>query len=297
MKILPYFAVSLAALAGLLSASAEKIDLSDAPVMPDENEIWFRVDGIDYSAIKGESTCAVRDAGYELFQAESGGYAGKVTVPPTVTEEGVAYTVTAINAFSFCPDLEAISLPNTIKEIEGIQYLPLLESLEIPEGVEIIKGCSALINLHHLTLPSNPMNVDDAFINLPALKTVTIKCTTPYTFGEYTFAECQLGDCTLIVPENAKEAYREAKGWNRFGIIYDTKDISSVNSPAADSAKIRLIPGGVAIEGYRGTATVYSADGAIITITDVRDHASISLNPGMYIVTLTDGITFKIRIA
>ncbi|MDB4180958.1 leucine-rich repeat protein [Flavobacteriaceae bacterium] len=63
---------------------------------------------------------------------------GTVTIPATVTHSGTEYTVRSIGAqaFDFCTDLTAVSIPDTVTSIgDGAFVFCALESISIPDSV------------------------------------------------------------------------------------------------------------------------------------------------------------------
>lgn len=93
----------------------------------------FEANGI-YYIITGPNTASVtfRDRNYHS-------YSGSVDVPSTVIHDGITYTVTAIGrgAFYQCPELTAVTLPNTITVIDYAAFYQCtsLTSLTIPNSV------------------------------------------------------------------------------------------------------------------------------------------------------------------
>jgi hypothetical protein len=71
-----------------------------------------------------------------------GGYAGSVTIPESVTYNGVNYVVTSIEAGAFydCVDLTSVTIPSNVTEIgnSAFEGCSGLTSLEIPNGVTFI---------------------------------------------------------------------------------------------------------------------------------------------------------------
>lgn len=98
----------------------------------------FRANGLYFDILSlSKKTCEVVPMGGEFY------YAGDVTVPAKVTDpsDGTEYEVVAIGekAFFYCPDLNTVTLPNTIVEIKYDAFgANALKSINIPNSVEII---------------------------------------------------------------------------------------------------------------------------------------------------------------
>lgn len=77
----------------------------------------FESNGIYYSINYNSSGDHTVSVTYKDSNFNS--YSGSVTIPSTVTNNGVEYTVTAIgsSAFRTCPDLTSVTIPNTVKTI------------------------------------------------------------------------------------------------------------------------------------------------------------------------------------
>ena len=80
----------------------------------------FKVNGIYYN-ITSEADKTV-EVTYDAFNTR---YSGVITIPTTVTYNGVAYSVTKIGqeAFSSCGSLTAITLPEGVTWIGGGGFL------------------------------------------------------------------------------------------------------------------------------------------------------------------------------
>lgn len=103
-------------------------------------------------------------------------YSGDIVIPSTVEHDLDTYEVTGISQMAFmctdlesliinegpvniasggisCPDLETLSLPNSVKTIKDM-YTPGLENLTLGNGVETINGWMVIGNVSKLDLPS-----------------------------------------------------------------------------------------------------------------------------------------------
>ena len=113
----------------------------------------FKVDGIYYTYLsQSDKTVSVTYRGIAYFDNRKD-YSGNVVIPPTVTYQGMTYSVTSIgdNAFRGCTELTSIEIPDNVSSIgEGaFQGCSGLTKIEIPSSVESIGnvafcGCTGL---------------------------------------------------------------------------------------------------------------------------------------------------------
>jgi hypothetical protein len=117
-----------------------------------------------------------------------------VSIPATVTVDGVTYQVTAIadNAFSGCTKLKTVTIGKNVTSI----------------GTNAFKGCSALTKL---TIPANVTKIGaNAFSGCKKLKTLTVKTTklTKKSIAKNAFKG--LTKATKIkVPKSKLSAYKK----------------------------------------------------------------------------------------
>ena len=80
----------------------------------------FVVNGIYYNINGNEATVTFK--GYGNMQ--TGYYSGDITIPETVTHNGVIYAVTAIgrNAFASCIDPTTVTIPKSITDIASFSF-------------------------------------------------------------------------------------------------------------------------------------------------------------------------------
>lgn len=168
----------------------------------------FKVDGVAYNITSTEEkTVEVTAGDNKVF------YHDDVVIPPTVTYDGITYTVTAIgnNAF-FKNTLTSISLPNTLRIImdHAFYYCHQLKSLVIPEGVEIIKhwAINDCDQLESVYLPSTLVEFGNMnFGYCPKLSTVVVAPGNP----KYDSRE----NCNAVIETETNTLYRGSCGWSR----------------------------------------------------------------------------------
>ena len=119
-----------------------------------------KIDGIYYK-ISGTSA-TVTESSYGVYSNENS-YSGDVTIPPTITYNGVVYPVERIghNAFYNCTALTSVSIPESVTTIEYRAFLgDKLANLTIPNGVtkieyQVFSGCE----IATLTISKNAINI------------------------------------------------------------------------------------------------------------------------------------------
>jgi len=100
----------------------------------------FEVDGIFYKfTFLNEVSVTYKGVYYDTEENE---YSGAVTIPETVTHEGITYTVTAIGDYAFynCTELTSVDIPSTVTRIgEWAFWLCRnLTDIDIPNSVSCI---------------------------------------------------------------------------------------------------------------------------------------------------------------
>lgn len=105
----------------------------------------FKADGICYTVLGDESSVLVV---YDPMRH----YAGDITIPASVTHDGVTYTVSGIGGMAFFYDTEltGVSIPRTVTSIDGDAFYGCqnLVSITVEEGNPVYDsrgGCNALI--------------------------------------------------------------------------------------------------------------------------------------------------------
>ncbi|MBO4804237.1 MAG: leucine-rich repeat protein [Muribaculaceae bacterium] len=211
----------------------------------------FEVDGIYYN-VTGSGTVEVT---YMTSNYDS--YSGEVNIPPTVTYDGVTYTVTAIgnNAFRLSESLTAVTIPNTVTNIKSyaFHYCKGLTHVEIPNSVTKIGSCAfwLCLGLQEVIIPNSVTSIGSmGFRNCSALTRVVIGknvtsigstcfyycpditevvCLAPtpptlYDSGsDKTFMPAVYESATLRVPYDSHEAYRSHSMWGQFTNVVSEK--------------------------------------------------------------------------
>ena len=179
----------------------------------------FEVDGIYYNINGNEATVTYGVDDLWNHLQDGAGYSGSVTIPETVTYNGVTYMVTAIgkSAFVQCADLTSVTIPNSVTSIGNYAFTLCcsLTSVNIPNsitvlGIDVFHACSSLTNvdipssvtaigngafwgcsgLTSMTIPNSVTNIDaEAFAYCSSLTSVTIPNSVTF-IGNRAFCEC-----------------------------------------------------------------------------------------------------------
>ena len=186
--------------------------------------ITFESDGLWYSlCYKGQVAVIANPSGER--------YVGNVTIPETVSNEGVEYSVTSIgkDAFRFCSDLTSITIPHSVTSIGYYAFSVCsgLTSITIPNSVAFIGAgpfsyCSALTSI--VVEAGNTVfdsrNNCNAIIHTKTNYLIngcqsTIIPNSVTSIGDYAFSECS-GLTSITIPNSVTsigyEAFRGCSG-------------------------------------------------------------------------------------
>lgn len=212
------------------------------------NGIYYNINGNEASVTYIEYVNVGNHAYYNYYNK----YSNHVTIPETVTYNGLTYTVTEIgqHAFENCTLMTSITIPNTVIAIgnEAFYKCSGLKNITIPNSVTSIGGgafydCDGLSSL---LIPNSLLSIsNDTFADCSNLSNVVIGNSVTY-INSYAFVGCPLtyitclgetppnvstnynvfssyANTTLYVPAVSIEAYQTATVWKNFKIITDFK--------------------------------------------------------------------------
>lgn len=118
----------------------------------------FEVDGIYYNRRGNEAIVTYRGLTSDSYSDE---YSGSISIPSSVTYNGVTYLVSSIGEYAFCncEGLSSISLPNSITAIHTCAFYGCsqLTSIEIPNSITRIEysAFAECTNLLHIEIPNS----------------------------------------------------------------------------------------------------------------------------------------------
>ena len=195
------------------------------------------INGINYNLIAEGHTAEVTSNPQK--------YSGDIVIPPSVTYQGLDYSVTSIGkyAFYYCSGLTSVTIPNSVTKIgqsafggcDGLTSVTIGNSVT-SIGVHAFSGCSGLTSI---TIPNSVTSIEfGAFFACIGLTSVIIgngikeigssftcctKLTDVYCYAESVpttnsnaFSDSPVGNATLHVPASAVDAYKAATPWRNF---------------------------------------------------------------------------------
>ena len=171
-------------------------------------QIKVEIDGIYYNLIPKAKLAEVTFKGSYPNDSR---YTGSITIPATVTYNGVVCNVTSIGKEAFYDSrycgITSITIPESVTSIgeSAFAYCKYLETItilknsqltEIKEGA--FRGCRSLTSI---TIPEGVTSIGDhAFRNCDALTSITIP-EGVISIGNYAFADCY-NLTSISIPEN-----------------------------------------------------------------------------------------------
>ena len=174
----------------------------------------FEVGGIYYKINGNEVAVTYRGTSYYQYSNE---YSGDVSIPATVTYNGVTYSVTSIEftAFGCCSGLTSITIPNSVTSISGDAFMECngLESINVLSGnpkYDSRSNCNAIIETASNTLISGCKNTiipnsvtsigNNAFFVCSGLTSITIP-NSVISIGVESFWGCS-GLTSISIPNS-----------------------------------------------------------------------------------------------
>ena len=202
-----------------------------------------------------------------------------VTIPASITVEGITYPVTTIGTKAFWNK-------NIIKE------------LTISEGIKIIdsKAFRYCYGLHKLSLPSSLTEIGDyAFGNCSNMTSVTANMTEPFAVNNNVFEISETNNgvetitpptATLYVPAGTKQQYASTDGWSIFQTIEEMEPTVIAGDANGDmkvnvSDIVEIVNDilGKPSAKYNRTAADVNGDGQV-NVTDIVNVVNIIMTSG-----------------
>ena len=248
-----------------------------------------------------------------------------VTIPETVYNNGVPYTVTSIGdqafynrsgmigvtipetvtsigvlAFCNCTGLTDLIIPESVTSIGNWAFNSCLGLTEviIPESVNSIGNgafsyCTGLINV---SIPSSITSIgQQTFAYCSALQSVTVKAIIPPALEYSAFTDVNTATCKLIVPEESIDAYKSADQWSTFANI----EAININTAAYeltysydDAAMTASVTGNSGIDATDVVVipTTVTNNGKSYTVTEIGIQA-FYLCSGLTNVSIPESVT------
>lgn len=185
-----------------------------------------------------------------------------------VSEVQMPQTVMRVGHFAFynCSSLARLTLSDNLMIIGDYAFYGCfsLPSIHIPDGVDMVGehafclcsglkdvrtgmgtagiGEKAFQNCEQMTSlwlgPSTTQIGREAFGELPYLRAITCMAPAPPEMGLWVFRHAMTTMCTLYVPEEAVELYRQAPQWSAFNILPLSAD--GISAPAAECPEVKV---------------------------------------------------------
>ena len=132
----------------------------------------------------------------QQFVSYGSSVSGNVVIPATVEYNAEVYEVSGILEYAFvgCSDITSVTIEEGVTSVDNHAFL----------------DCSSLTTV---TLPFSIMDLGDQAFSNTGLNTITIKATTPPTYGLSLFSDSE-GLAHIYVPAASVEAYKAAEGWS-----------------------------------------------------------------------------------
>jgi len=204
----------------------------------------FEVNGISYNITSTEGR-TVEVAGSQTYP---GAYQSGITIPESVTNGSVTYTVTAVGAGAFiiCDKLTSVSLPATVTELKTGAFA----------------GCTSLTSI---SLPANLSTIGEkCFEGCSGLTGITIPASVS-TIGEYAFRSCS--GLTSISVESGNQTFDSRNGCNAI--------VKTASNELVAACRKTVIPASVTsigVAAYYGQ-TAMTAVNIPATVTSVGRRA------------------------
>lgn len=151
----------------------------------------------------------------------------KITIPTSVKilSKGAFYYCSALEIVEFEDGIQLQTLGNEVFNQSGIK------SISFPSGISSVPmyTCSGCTKLETVEIPSSVTAIGSrAFQICSALKSVTIKATTPPTLNSDSFYACTALE-KIIVPAGCGDVYKAATNWSTYASII-VEEGGSVNT-------------------------------------------------------------------
>jgi len=218
------------------------------------------------------------------------------SITTVIIEKGV--TGIGKNAFLGFAGVNSVTIPNSVTTIGGSAFNDCsnLPSISLPESVTSI-GRSAFFNckeLTSITIPNSVISIEDlAFWNCESLRLITNLNPVPVAINPNVFDRVNQSACTLEVPINSVDAYKNAAVWKEFNIVGVEVGIEETeNNPS-----LRIYPNPTTGKVYLETESnikVYDVQGVFLMET-FGNQVDLSAYPqGVYLLQVNGGRWIKV---
>ena len=165
-------------------------------------------------------------------------YFGEISIPSTVTYNGITYSVTSIGTYAFYESyyLTSVTIPSSITSIgeHAFHKCYSLTSIDIPSSVKTLGtgsfyGC---ISLNSVTIPSSVTSIGDlAFMKCYGLTSIDIPSSVTY-IGETAFDECTSLASVVIPPSITSLTHSVFAGCSSLSSVIIPSSVTSIETGA-----------------------------------------------------------------
>ena len=241
--------------------------LASAQVKVEINGIWYNL-----TTENKQAAITFKGSSFDEYENE---YSSSITIPATVTHEGVDYSVTSIGekAFSNCSGLITINIPESVTSIGYNAFLGCssLTTINIPENVTSI-GTSAFAYCSNLTAINIPKNVtsigDRAFYKCSDLTAINIPESIE-SIGKWAFGHC-ISLTIFTIPEGIRRI--------EYATFFDCSGLTTITIPS--SAKYI---GDYAFSGCSGLTAITCKAATPPTIDGPKTFDGVTKTTSLYI--------------
>ena len=257
--------------------------------LSDSTTLYYKITNADAKTVEVVSELDYYDDNKSYNTAPT----GTLTIPETVSNGGIDYSVTSIgaNAFNNCSGFTgSLTIPNSVTSIEDYAFFActgFTGSLTIGNSVTSIEGaafysCYGFIG--SLTIPNSVTSIGaNAFVSCRKLTSLTMLRPTPPTVGRNAFSN--VGFSTVNVPAGAKAAYdgEPADGsWEGFTIA-ESVSTSVASAQVAPFTRVQ----NTLYFAQPTQMAVYNVSGVMLHSGEVMEYTLPSA--GVYIICTANG--------
>ena len=194
------------------------------------------------------------------------------------------------SAFKDCTGLSAVELGSGIMEISHDTFAGCssLASVKIPDGVKFIgkRSFSGCTSLAEVTAGKGVESIgEEAFAGCSALENYYSYSVVPPVCAANALDGVDRTKCTLYVPKESMESYKEADQWKEFLLVSALPDVTVAEIDDEGAISVMRTEGGCMLRNVENeSVTVYTLDGGQVFSANRYEGEVIRLEPGVYLL-------------